>query len=86
MLPLDEASPDWATRAGGPDIVKTLDGRDAIRVAEHWSSINIIVAGGAGKHSAWIPTFGNIDMTKTIMRRIERRDGSPVRSIYDLAR
>lgn len=84
MLPLDEASPDWATRADRPDIVKTADGRDAIRIAEHWSRINIIVAGGAGKHSCWIPTFGNTDMTNTITRRIERRDGAPVRSIYDI--
>jgi hypothetical protein len=85
-LPLDEASPDWAVRAGGPEIVRTPDGREAIRLTEDWSRINVIVAGGAGKHSAWIPTFGSSEMTNTVTRRIERRDGTPVRSIYDLAR
>ncbi len=85
-LPLAEASPEWSARTGGPDIVQTPDGRDAIRITEHWSKINVIVAGGAGKHSAWIPTFGGGELTNTVIKRIERRDGSPVRSIYDLTR
>jgi hypothetical protein len=31
----------------------------------------LIVAGGAGKHSSWIPTFGGKDCTKTIIRRLD---------------
>jgi hypothetical protein len=40
--------------------------------------ISIIVAGGAGKHSSWQPTFG--DGTHPVRRTIARRDGTPLRS------
>ncbi len=40
--------------------------------------ILILVAGGAGKHSCFIPTFGN---TRAITRPIALRDGTPVRTV-----
>jgi len=43
----------------------------------------IIVTGGAGKHSQWIPTFGN---TRAATRALKREDGELVRSINDLKR
>ncbi|HYE91311.1 MAG TPA: hypothetical protein VEA38_09840 [Terriglobales bacterium] len=46
--------------------------------------ISIIVAGGAGKHSSWQPTFG--DGTAPTRRVIARRDGTPIRRIADLRR
>jgi hypothetical protein len=46
--------------------------------------INIIVVGGAGKHSSWQPTFG--DGTHPTRRTIARRDGTPLRRIADLRR
>jgi hypothetical protein len=46
--------------------------------------ISIIVAGGAGKHSSWQPTFG--DGTHPTRRIIARRDGTPVRRIAELRR
>jgi hypothetical protein len=46
--------------------------------------ISLIVAGGAGKHSSWQPTFGNA--TRPTRRIIARRDGSPVRRAADLRR
>jgi hypothetical protein len=44
--------------------------------------INVIVAGGAGKHSLFIPTFG---ATHSVTRAITLRDGQPARSIKDFA-
>ena len=43
----------------------------------------VIVTGGAGKHSAYIPTFGN---TRAVTRALKREDGELVRSIEDLKR
>ena len=43
--------------------------------------ICVIVVGGAGKHSAWQPTFG--DGTRPTRRLIARRDGSPLRRVGD---
>jgi hypothetical protein len=40
----------------------------------------IAVIGGAGKHSAYIPTFG---ATKAVTRAPKRSDGSLARSVKD---
>ena len=37
-------------------------------IARQWSDIMIVVAGGAGKHSVFVPTFG---ATRSVTRRIE---------------
>ena len=34
----------------------------------------VIVAGGAGKHSMWVPTFG---ATRSVTRAIAKSDGTP---------
>jgi hypothetical protein len=41
----------------------------------------VIVIGGAGKHSAFIPTFGT---TRAVTRMLRRRDGQPARSVSEL--
>ena len=41
----------------------------------------IVVIGGAGKHSAFIPTFG---ATKSVTRALKRRDGGLARSVSEL--
>lgn len=46
--------------------------------------ISVIVAGGAGKHSSWQPTFG--DGTRPTRRVMARRDGTPLRRVADLRR
>ena len=46
--------------------------------------ITIIVAGGAGKHSCWQPTFG--DQTRPAHRVIRRRDDTPLQRVADIAR
>ena len=51
---------------------------EGFRVAENWNDIDVIVAGGPGKHSCWLPTLGGTD---TVSRRIETAKGDPVRSI-----
>ena len=43
----------------------------------------IIVTGGAGKHSQWVPTFGN---TRAATRALKRADGELVKSIHELKR
>jgi hypothetical protein len=43
----------------------------------------VIVAGGAGKHSQYVPTFGN---TRAVTRVLERADGKLVKSIQELKR
>ncbi len=43
------------------------------------TSLHIMVAGGPGKHSAWIPTFGN--QTIPVTRPITRADGTPLRTL-----
>src|SRR5207253_630810 len=44
-------------------------------------AISIIVAGGAGKHSCWQPTFGS--QTRPTRRVIARRDGTPIKRIAE---
>ena len=44
--------------------------RDALApIADNPESIHVIVAGGPGKHSAWLPTFGN--MTRPVTMPVE---------------
>jgi hypothetical protein len=43
----------------------------------------VVVMGGAGKHSAYIPTFGN---THAVTRALQRSDGSYIDSIASLRR
>lgn len=50
-----------------------------IRKPEH---LMIIVVGGPGRHSCWIPTFGS--MTRSVTRVIARKDGTPVQSVQEL--
>lgn len=51
-----------------------------IPLVDRWEEIQIAVAGGAGKHSAFIPTFG---ATKPVTRAITLPDGRPARSIKE---
>ena len=52
-----------------------------IRKPEH---LMIIVAGGPGRHSCWMPTFGA--MTRSVTRAIALKDGMPARSIQEFRR
>ena len=61
------------------------DGPDTmVPIVRKAQDISIIIAGGAGKHSSWQPTFG--DGTAPTRRVIARRDGTPIKRIADLRR
>jgi hypothetical protein len=53
----------------------------AVRSAD---DVTVIVTGGAGKHSCWHPTFG--DQTWPARRQIVRKDGTPLKTVAELAR
>ena len=42
----------------------------------------IVVVGGFGRHSCWLPTFG--DTTRAVTRLIARSDGTPLLSVAEL--
>jgi len=52
-----------------------------IRKPEH---LMIIVVGGPGRHSCWMPTFGA--MTRSVTRAIAFQDGTPAKSIQEFRR
>ena len=54
---------------------------ELIPVVQRAEDIAIIVLGGAGKHSAYIPTFGG---TRSVTRVLKRADGELARSINEL--
>lgn len=54
-----------------------------VPIAQHAKDIMVIVLGGAGKHSAFIPTFGG---TRSVTRALVRPDGALARSIQELRR
>jgi hypothetical protein len=56
----------------GPDV--------PVRMVQRPEDILIAVIGGAGKHSAVIPTFG---ATKAVTRALKTRDGTLARSVQD---
>jgi hypothetical protein len=45
-----------------------------VTVAQRWEDVMVIVAGGPGKHSMWVPTFG---ATRSVTRPILKSDGTP---------
>lgn len=53
-----------------------------VPMTERWENIIVIVAGGAGKHSLVIPTFG---ATSAVTRVISLKNGRPARSMEDFA-
>jgi hypothetical protein len=59
-------------------------GADApVPVVQRAEDLIIAVIGGAGKHSAYIPTFG---ATKAVTRALKRQDGGLARSVAELKR
>jgi len=69
QVPLSRFAPENIARFAGMQVEVFRDPPpDGVApVARDWRDIMVIVAGGAGKHSAVIPTFG---MTRSVTRRI----------------
>ncbi len=57
---------------------------DAIPLIRKPDRLMIIVVGGPGRHSCWMPTFGA--MTRSVTRQIKRKDGTPATSIQEFRR
>jgi len=45
-----------------------------VSISQRWEDVMVIVAGGAGKHSMFVPTFG---ATRSVTRAVLKPDGSP---------
>ena len=60
--------------------IDTVDGRRALRVVEKPDDIVIVVAGGAGNHSASIPGW----YSRSVTLPITRADGAPIRAVGEL--
>ncbi|HSR13499.1 MAG TPA: hypothetical protein VLS90_18780, partial [Thermodesulfobacteriota bacterium] len=79
-LPVDyfpEIALPWI-RTMRPQHKDILDSRGKLPIVDRPEDIYVGVAGGAGKHSAFFSTFGT---TKPTTRRIDFKDGRPVRSV-----
>lgn len=61
-----------------PDLFPDEDMKPIIKCAE---DLLIVVVGGFGRHSCWLPTFG--DTTRAVTRLIARADGSALRAVRD---
>ena len=55
-----------------------------LEIAANAESIHIVVAGGPGKHSSWMPGFGDMSYPQTVA--IANRNGKPVGSLEELRR
>jgi hypothetical protein len=60
--------------------IEELDGRRTLRIVERPEDIVIVVAGGAGNHSASIPGW----YSRSVTLPIARADGTPIRSVAEL--
>lgn len=70
-FPVDRLSAEWLTDGRVVERVQSLTGsRDAVPVTSRPEHLQVIVAGGPGKHSCWMPTFGGD--TRPVMRRLDR--------------
>ena len=54
-----------------------------VRMFKTPEDLIVIVTGGAGKHSAYIPTFGN---TRAVTRALKRANGALIKSVHELGR
>jgi len=81
-VPLDnipQTSWEWIGKMR-PHLQDIFKKRAKLPIVDQWQDIQVAIAGGAGKHSAFIPTFG---ATKSITKAIALRDGRPARSIKE---
>ncbi len=59
-------------------------GARAIPLFRQKEDLMVLVAGGPGRHSCWIPTFGG--MTRSVTKPIVHKDGKPLLSLQELKR
>lgn len=61
--------------------VSVFEGESSIPLVKRPEDFVIIVAGGPGRHSSWLPTFGQT--TLSVTKAIARKDGTPPDSIEE---
>lgn len=66
-----------------PSFFDNPEEHESVPLVEGPDDFTILVAGGPGKHTSFIPTFGE---TERVVRRIETKDGRAVRSVAELRR
>ena len=68
-VPLARLAPENIERFAAiyPEGFKDRPPETHVPIARDWRDVMVIVAGGAGKHSVFIPTFGS---TRSVTRRI----------------
>ncbi|MPY95978.1 MAG: hypothetical protein GEV08_23845 [Acidimicrobiia bacterium] len=70
-FPLHRLSAEWLEDGRVAARVESITGSaDAVPITSKPENIQVIVAGGPGKHSCWMPTFGGD--TRPVMRKLER--------------
>lgn len=82
-VPLREFNESNIERFGPirPNYFENADPEGSVPLVDDPSQFTLLVGGGPGKHSSFIPTFGE---TERVIRPITRSDGTPVRSVTDL--
>lgn len=76
-----EAGGMYGMSAGAQDL---FPGEPALPVFLKPEHLTIIVVGGYGRHSCWMPAFGT--MTKSVTRAIALKDGTPAQEIEQFRR
>ncbi len=64
-----------------PKWYKDANPHTRVTIADSADSIMVVVAGGAGPHNQFLPTFGS--STKAVTKAISYKDGRPVTSVKD---
>jgi len=77
-----ESALEWI-RVMRPHLQDLFEKGGSLPLVDRWQDLHVVVAGGAGKHSAFIPTFGTV---KSITKCIALKDGQPVRSVKEFKR
>lgn len=70
--------------AEAPDEIPDFPPEAMLPIADGPETVHVIVAGGPGKHSSWLPNWGR--STRPVTRVITTRDGQPIASVEDLRR
>ena len=64
-----------------PGYFENPDPESSVPLVDDPEQFTILVGGGPGKHSSFIPTFGE---TERVIRPITRKDGTPIGSVTEL--
>ena len=67
-----------------PEKPRVIHEDSELAIAAAPQYIHIIVAGGPGKHTSWLPTFGS--HMKPVTVPLTTNDGGPLRSVEQLRR